>query len=104
MVKEVTNKEFDSVIKKPIAIIDFWAEWCPPCRMVAPIIEEIEKKFKEITFAKIDIDKNKELALRFDVEIVPTLLIFRKGRLIDRIIGAVPLEELEKKIKKSLAK
>ena len=104
MVKEITEKEFNEIIKKPIAVVDFWAEWCPPCRMLAPIIEELELKLKNITFAKIDIDKNKKLALRFSVEVVPTLLVFRKGRLIDRIIGAVPLEELEKKLKKSLSK
>lgn len=104
MVKEITEKEFDDVIKKPAAIIDFWAEWCAPCRMLAPILEELKKKFKNMTFAKVDIDKNKGLALRFSVEIVPTLLIFRKGRLINRIIGAMSLEELEKKLKKSLAK
>ncbi len=102
MVKEITKKEFDDVIKKPLAVVDFWAEWCPPCKILAPIIEELEKKLKNITFVKVDVSENKELALQFGIEVVPTLLIFKKGKLVDRIVGAVPLEELEKKLKKLL--
>lgn len=102
MVKEATKKEFNGVIKKPFVVVDFWAEWCPPCKILAPILEELEKKLKNITFVKVDVSENKELALRFNIEIVPTLLIFKKGKLIDRIIGAVPLEELEKKLERLL--
>lgn len=104
MVREITGKEFDDIIKKPLVVVDFWAEWCPPCRILAPILEELEKKLKNISFAKVNIDKSKDLALQFGIEVVPTLLIFRKGKLIDRIIGAMPFEELEKKLKKLLVK
>lgn len=103
MVKEIHNeKQFNDAVKKDIAIIDFWAEWCMPCIALAPVFESLSEKFKNITFAKVNVDDNAGLAEKFDIDAIPCLLVFRKGRLVDRIIGARGKEELEKQLKKLL--
>lgn len=95
-----TKKEFEEIIKSDISIIDFWAGWCIPCIMFLPIFESLPKKFKNIKFAKVNVDDNGELAGRFDINSIPCLLIFKKGKLIDRIIGALPKEEIEEKLRR----
>lgn len=99
MIKEINDKEFDSVIKQPLVVVDFWASWCMPCVAIAPIIEEVSKKFKNIEFVKINIGENKEKADKFNILSVPTFLFFKKGKLIDEITGALPKDEFEKKLK-----
>ncbi len=94
-----TKKEFEETIKSDISIIDFWAGWCTPCVMFSPIFESLSKKFKNIKFGKVNVDDNGELAGRFDINSIPCLLIFKKGKLIDKIIGALPKEEIEKKLR-----
>jgi len=95
---------FDEATKKyPFLVIDCWAEWCAPCLMVHPIIENLAKKYKgEISFAKLNIDENKEIAQRFGIMSIPTLLVFKNGQNIDSIIGAMPQNVLEEKIKNYL--
>lgn len=97
----LSASNFDEAIKKyPFLVIDCWAEWCAPCLMVHPIIENLAKKYKgEITFAKLNIDQNKEIAARFRIMSIPTLLIFRNGQNIDTIIGALPQDVLEEKLR-----
>jgi len=91
---------FDQAIKKyPFLVIDCWAEWCAPCLMVHPIIENLARQYKgKITFAKLNIDHNKEIAGRFGIMSIPTLLVFRDGQNIESIIGALPQDALEKKL------
>lgn len=91
---------FDEAIKKyHFLVIDCWAEWCAPCLMVHPIIENLAKKYKgEIAFAKLNIDQSKEIAERFSIMSIPTLLVFKKGQNVDSIIGAMPQDALEEKI------
>ena len=99
MVKEIkTEKEFQEIIKKE-AVVDFWASWCMPCTMFAPIFEKISKKFKKITFAKVNVDENRGLAEKFDIQEIPTLLVFKKGKLVKRIREALSEEELELELK-----
>jgi len=92
---------FDEVIKKyKSVVIDCWAEWCAPCLMVHPIIENLAKKYKgEIVFAKLNIDQNREIAERFKIMSIPTLLVFKNGQHVDSIIGAMPQDVLEGKIR-----
>lgn len=100
---EISSNEFEETIndeKKPVAIIDFYAEWCMPCLMLAPILEELASKLKNIKFARINVDENKELSNRFNITSIPCLIIFKNGEEVERITGALPEEVLEEKIKR----
>lgn len=88
-----------AVSKYPFLVIDCWAEWCMPCQMVHPIIESLAKKHKgEITFGKLNVDENREIASRFGIMSIPTLLVFKDGKNVDSIIGAMPERALEGKL------
>lgn len=101
----LSTANFDEAVKKyPNLVIDCWAEWCMPCLMVHPIIENLAKKYKgEIAFAKLDIDQNREIAERYSIMSIPTLLIFKNGQNIDSILGAMPENVLEERIRSYLA-
>ena len=100
----LATSNFDEATKKyPFLVIDCWAEWCAPCLMVHPIIENLAKKYKgEIVFAKLNIDQNKDIAERFSIVSIPALLVFRNGQNVDSIIGAMPQNVLEEKIRTHL--
>ncbi len=100
-VKELTPENIDKEIKnsdKPL-LIDFWAGWCGPCRVMAPILEEIAEKYGErMNFAKADVDEYPELGAKFGITSVPTFLIFDNGKVVDTIIGAMTKEEFIKRL------
>lgn len=100
----LSDASFSSEISKyPLMVVDFWAAWCGPCRTVAPIIERLAKEYAgRVAFGKLNVDENPLTAGEFDVESIPTLLIFRNGEAIDGIIGAVPKDRIESKIKAQL--
>jgi len=98
-VKELAVKIFDAEIAKGTTLVDFWATWCGPCRMLAPVIEEISESNKAVKFGKVDINAQQELAARFGVMSIPTLVLFKDGEEVDRLIGAYPREIIEKWIK-----
>jgi thioredoxin 1 len=103
---EVTDATFEEeVIKSELPVlVDFWAVWCAPCRMVAPIVEELaNEKEGSLKVAKMDVDQNPETAMKFGIRSIPTLLIFNKGEVVDQVIGAVPKSMLESKVEKHLA-
>jgi len=97
---EVSEHEFDETINGGTAVVDFYAEWCMPCLMIAPILEELAGKFKKIKFARVNVDENKALATKFSISSIPCLIVFEQGKEIERIIGALPEEVLEEKIGK----
>jgi len=99
-VSEITEKEFADVIKSKVALVDFFAEWCMPCLMMAPVIEELSERIKKVKFAKVNIDENSGLAGKFKVMSIPTLIIFKDGKEVERIIGSQPAENIEEKLKK----
>lgn len=99
-----TAENFDDVLRagQPV-LVDFWAEWCGPCRAVSPVIEELAGQYaSEAKVVKVNVDENQELAQRFGVMSIPTLLFFKEGREADKIVGAVPKAAIEKKLKNLL--
>lgn len=97
---KVTDADFDDAVKKyKTIVIDCWAPWCGPCRMVGPIIDELAKEMQgKIVFGKLNVDENPMTSSNFGIMTIPTLLIFNKGELIDRLIGAVPKEQLKQQL------
>jgi thioredoxin 1 len=88
---------------RSLMVTDFWATWCPPCRMMAPIIEELSKKYEgRIAYAKVDVDQNPIISQQFGIMSIPTFLITDRGRVLDVIVGAMPKEDFEKEITKYL--
>ena len=101
----VTSSNFDTeVVKSSVPVVaDFWAEWCGPCKMIAPILKDLAKDYKDkIKIAKIDVDAEGELAQQFNIVSIPTILVFSKGQVVKQQIGAVPRQALEKMIKEVL--
>ena len=96
---EITNQEFANMIKNEhkLVVVDFFADWCMPCVMLAPVIEELANNMKEVKFAKINVDDNQELAEEYEVRSIPTLIFFKDGKEVDRIIGG-QTDEIEDKI------
>jgi thioredoxin 1 len=101
----LSDATFSSEISKyPVLVVDFWAAWCGPCRMAAPIIEQLAKEYSgRVTFGKLNVDENPLTSNEFQVESIPTLLIFRDGEPVDGIIGAAAKHQIESKLKAHLA-
>ncbi len=97
---DLNADSFNDFIKKGIAVVDFWAEWCGPCKIMAPIFAEAAGEMKgKVKFGKVNVDENMELAQRFQVMAIPTTIFFKNGEQVERIVGAVYKEELVGKIK-----
>jgi thioredoxin 1 len=98
----VDETHFQEFIKThPFVVLDFWAEWCAPCRRVAVVIEELSKEFSgKITFGKCNTEDNRLLAMQFNITAIPSIMLFSHGMLVDRIIGAYPKEAIREKIVK----
>jgi len=103
---EITQEEFNDLINNShkLVVVDFFAEWCMPCVMLAPVIEELAEKdsMKDVKFTKINIDDNSELANKYNVASIPCLIIFKDGKEVDRIIGNQTAEVIERNIKNYL--
>jgi thioredoxin 1 len=102
-VSELSRKEFLVFIGHGFALVDFSADWCMPCIMMAPVMEELSKKFKgKINFGKINVDENQELAQKFKVLSIPNFILFKNGKPVDQFIGSMPEEDFEEKLRKHL--
>jgi thioredoxin 1 len=102
---KLTDQNFDSeVIKSEIPVlVDFWAEWCGPCRMIAPIVEEFAKEYNgKLKICKLDVDAHGSIAQQFRILSIPTVIIFKDGKVASQIVGAVPKKEFQKHIDKVL--
>jgi thioredoxin 1 len=101
---DLTDAMFKSFTESnPLAVIDCWAPWCGPCRLVAPVLEELARDYVgRIAFGKLNVDENKQVATEYGVMSIPTLLVFKNGHLVDQIIGAMPRQRLEPRITRHL--
>ena len=99
-IQQLNEADFDKNVRKStdVYLVDFWAPWCGPCRMMAPILEEFSTKQSKIKVAKINVDENPGLAQEFDITGIPTLIVFNKGKEDQRISGLVQLNILEQKL------
>ena len=97
----ITNENFESLKNgaQPL-VVDFWATWCGPCRMIAPIVAELAKEYDgQITVGKCDVEENDELAADFGIRNIPTILFFKGGEVVDKVVGAVSKAKLDEKFK-----
>ncbi|NGX62976.1 MAG: Thioredoxin [Candidatus Anoxychlamydiales bacterium] len=101
-IKELNDSNFAKEIEKGVALIDFFAQWCGPCRMLAPVLEEVSDEMKDkATFGKVDIDKQVKLATQYQVTSIPTLILFKDGKEVDRIVGLKDAKALKEFIEKA---
>jgi thioredoxin 1 len=93
--KTLTNENFHNEIKSGITVVDFWAPWCGPCRMIAPLVEELDVEMEDINFAKLNVDDAQEIAVQFGVMSIPTLIFFKDGEKKDSVVGVVPKDNIK---------
>jgi thioredoxin 1 len=100
----LTDSNFASeVAKYPVMLVDFWAPWCGPCRMVSPIIEQLSREYSgRVAFGKVNVDESQRIAASFGIQSIPTLMIFKGSKAVDIIIGAMPKAQIEMKLKQQL--
>ncbi len=99
-VLHLTDENFDKELEKnPLILVDFWAAWCAPCKIIEPVVEELAKNYDgKLAVGKVNVDENQAIAAKFQIMSIPSLILFKNGNAVDKIIGAVPKSHLEEKI------
>ncbi len=88
-VVELNSANFDIITSQGLVLVDFWAEWCGPCKMMHPVFERMAKKYRHIKFARVNVDQNQDISMKFGVQAIPTFIMFKDGKQVDRMMGAV---------------
>lgn len=104
MVGNINAEQFEKELKEnEILVVDFWAPWCAPCRMIAPIIDNVAKKFEgKVKIVKVNIDESREVALKYNIMSIPTIILFKKGEPKDKFMGVIPESKIEEFVNKNL--
>ena len=104
MAKIATNTSFDGLLEdEKLVIVDFWATWCGPCRMLSPLLDEVEEEMADqVTVVKVNVDDADEIAMRYRIMSIPTLLFFKGGQIVDKTVGAMPKNTLVDRINANL--
>ena len=104
MLKEVTEQDFQSTVDSGVTLVDFWAEWCGPCRMVTPVLEELQGELGDSAkIVKLNVDENPNIAQKFGISGIPTMLLFKDGQVVDKLVGASSINTYRDLINKQIA-
>lgn len=100
----ISDSNFEAILGEGLPVmVDFWAPWCGPCRRVSPIVEELASEYEgKVKICKCNVDENDGIPMKYSIRNIPTLLFFKNGELVDRLVGAVPKQEIEDKLKSLL--
>ncbi len=101
--RKINEKEFMNAIQSDkLVVVDFYADWCMPCRYLSPVLEKLSKQFKDVEFYKINVDENQELAFEYGISSIPTVLFFKKGRVVGGFVGSMPEKMVRDEIEKAI--
>ena len=101
---ELTNANIDATINEGVSLVDFWAPWCGPCRMIAPVIEELAEAYEgKANICKVNTDEEQDIAVKYGIRSIPTIIFFKNGEVVDQMVGAASKQAFEEKINSLLA-
>lgn len=103
-IKILDDQTFDQTVSKGVSLVDFWAEWCGPCKVQGPIVDEVADELHEkANICKLDIDHNKQTAAKYGIQSIPTILVFKDGKVVDKFVGVKPKQQLMKSLQNHLS-